>query len=237
MTYVWIGLFGALLAFVVYITVSMIVVNHCVRRIGKTTEGMCAAAAEAAGVQREFAAVLRVNDAHCTVPTEHYVTDSFALCFALHTVNNQLALYLKSKPHAVKEEAAYQSSVTYRRYYDAFLRIARQREALYDRMESYRKNIFLSAFAEAAMDKLPARSHKEKGKFGLGLMRLPLLPNGEVDLRQCMDMADCVIQNGFTYFDTAYFYLDGRSEGVAKRILCERYPRDVPFFKVAFKLL
>ena len=43
-----------------------------------------------------------------------------------------------------------------------------------------------------------------------------------------------MIQNGFTYFDTAYFYLDGCSEGIAKKVLCERYPRES--FQLADKM-
>lgn len=62
-------------------------------------------------------------------------------------------------------------------------------------------------------------------KLGFGLMRLPM-QNGEVDLPQLCDMVDLFMDKGFTYFDTAYGYLDGKSEAAAKAALVERYPRD-----------
>jgi len=47
-------------------------------------------------------------------------------------------------------------------------------------------------------------------KLGFGLMRLPM--NGkEVDMEQTKRMVDLFMSKGFTYFDTAYGYLDGKS--------------------------
>ena len=62
--------------------------------------------------------------------------------------------------------------------------------------------------------------------LGFGLMRLPMLENGEVDLPQLCDMVDCFLSRGFTYFDTAYGYLGGKSERAAKVALFDRYPRE-----------
>ncbi len=74
---------------------------------------------------------------------------------------------------------------------------------------------------------------KEIPKLGLGLMRLPLV-DGEVDIEQTKDMVDELIKNGFTYFDTAYGYHNQKSEGIAKKVLVERYPRES--FQLATKL-
>jgi predicted aldo/keto reductase-like oxidoreductase len=63
-------------------------------------------------------------------------------------------------------------------------------------------------------------------KLGFGLMRLPMLDNGEVNLPEVCDMVDEFLANGFTYFDTAYGYLGGKSERAAKAALFDRYPRD-----------
>lgn len=48
-------------------------------------------------------------------------------------------------------------------------------------------------------------------KFGFGCMRLPM-KNGEVDYHEFKQMIDMYIANGFTYFDTAHGYLQGKSE-------------------------
>ena len=70
-------------------------------------------------------------------------------------------------------------------------------------------------------------------KLGFGLMRLPM--NGEVvDLEQTKKMVDAFMAKGFTYFDTAYVYIGGTSEVMAKKAIVERYPRDS--FQLATKL-
>ncbi len=62
-------------------------------------------------------------------------------------------------------------------------------------------------------------------KLGFGLMRLPMM--GEtVDIKQLKQMVDLFMQKGFTYFDTALGYLNGKSESAAKEALVDRYPRE-----------
>lgn len=63
-------------------------------------------------------------------------------------------------------------------------------------------------------------------KLGFGFMRLPTLPNGEIDIEQVKTMVDKYIDNGFNYFDTAFGYLDGKSEEILKQTVVERYPRN-----------
>lgn len=63
-------------------------------------------------------------------------------------------------------------------------------------------------------------------KLGFGMMRLPQNENKEIDLKQVCDMVDAYMNAGFHYFDTAYMYCDGRSEGVVKEALVKRYPRE-----------
>ena len=41
-------------------------------------------------------------------------------------------------------------------------------------------------------------------KLGFGLMRLPKLESGEIDIEQVKKMVDLFMEAGFTYFDTAY---------------------------------
>ena len=68
-------------------------------------------------------------------------------------------------------------------------------------------------------------SWKNVPKLGFGLMRLPMLGD-KVDIEQFKVMADRFLEEGFTYFDTAYGYIGGKSEAAAKVALVERYPRD-----------
>lgn len=70
-------------------------------------------------------------------------------------------------------------------------------------------------------------------KLGFGLMRLPMVGE-QVDMEQTKKMVDLFLEKGFTYFDTAYGYLDGKSEEAARIALVERYPRGK--FQLATKL-
>lgn len=70
-------------------------------------------------------------------------------------------------------------------------------------------------------------------KLGFGLMRLPMLGD-EVDIEQTKEMVDQFLKAGFTYFDTAYGYIGGKSEEAAKTALVDRYPRES--FQLATKL-
>ena len=68
-----------------------------------------------------------------------------------------------------------------------------------------------------------------KKKLGFGLMRLPLLdPNdpGSIDMEQMKRMVDAFLAQGFTYFDTAWMYCNGKSEEAAFEALVSRHPRD-----------
>ncbi len=71
-------------------------------------------------------------------------------------------------------------------------------------------------------------------KLGFGLMRLPKLPSGKIDVEQVKKMVDKFLAAGLTYFDTAYVYDGGDSERAAKAALVDRYPRDR--FTLATKL-
>ena len=70
-------------------------------------------------------------------------------------------------------------------------------------------------------------------KLGFGLMRLPMLGE-EIDIEQVKKMADTFMSKGFTYFDTAYVYIGGKSEVALKEAVVDRYPRDS--FQCATKL-
>lgn len=63
-------------------------------------------------------------------------------------------------------------------------------------------------------------------KLGFGLMRLPKLPDGKIDIEQTKEMVDLFLDAGLTYFDTAYVYDNGESEKAAKAALVDRHPRE-----------
>ncbi len=73
----------------------------------------------------------------------------------------------------------------------------------------------------------------ETKKLGFGLMRLPTLANGEIDIEQVKQMADLFLKNGFTYFDTSFVYHNGKSEDALKQAVVERHPRES--FSIATK--
>lgn len=68
---------------------------------------------------------------------------------------------------------------------------------------------------------------KEK-KLGFGCMRLPVI-DGEaerIDDKRFCEMVDAFMEQGFTYFDTAYPYHNQKSESAVKRCVVDRYPRE-----------
>lgn len=71
-------------------------------------------------------------------------------------------------------------------------------------------------------------------KLGFGLMRLPMVSKDEIDIEQTKKMVDEFMAKGFTYFDTAYVYIGGKSEVALKEAVVDRYPRDS--FQCASKL-
>lgn len=76
-----------------------------------------------------------------------------------------------------------------------------------------------------------------KKKLGFGLMRLPLTDSndqGAIDMEQTKAMVDYFLEQGFTYFDTAWMYCGFKSENAAKEALVDRHPRDS--FTLATKL-
>ena len=64
---------------------------------------------------------------------------------------------------------------------------------------------------------------EELKKLGFGLMRLPQ-KDGKIDIEQTKVMVDKFLENGFTYFDTAWAYAG--SEDAIRQALVERYPRE-----------
>ena len=65
-------------------------------------------------------------------------------------------------------------------------------------------------------------------RLGFGLMRLPQTnPDdaGSIDIPECERMADAFIDQGFTYFDTAWMYHNKESEPATKKFLVERHER------------
>ena len=66
-------------------------------------------------------------------------------------------------------------------------------------------------------------------KLGFGLMRLPRIDKKDpssIDVETMSQMVDEFIENGFTYFDTAWMYCGFNSERATKTALISRHPRD-----------
>ena len=74
-------------------------------------------------------------------------------------------------------------------------------------------------------------------KLGFGLMRLPMMGEGEqakVNIEECCRLVDEFLNCGFTYFDTAWMYCGFQSEEATKEFLVKRHPRES--FTLATKL-
>ncbi len=68
-------------------------------------------------------------------------------------------------------------------------------------------------------------SDKVKGKLGFGCMRLPMIEK-EIDKAEFNKMIDAYIKAGFNYFDTAYGYIEGKSQTAIRDCLSSRYNRE-----------
>lgn len=74
-------------------------------------------------------------------------------------------------------------------------------------------------------------------KLGFGLMRLPQTDMDDpsaVDMEKAKELVDRFIENGFSYFDSAYVYHGGMSENIFGELVASRYPREV--YKIATKM-
>jgi len=74
-------------------------------------------------------------------------------------------------------------------------------------------------------------------KLGFGYMRLPLKDPADqtsFDYEVLNKMVDTFLERGFTYFDTAWMYMDYQSEIALRESLVKRHPRNS--FRVASKL-
>ena len=69
-------------------------------------------------------------------------------------------------------------------------------------------------------------------KLGFGFMRLPMIGN-EVDIEQTKEMVDVFMSKGFSYFDSSWGYMGGKSEEAMKTAIVDRYPRET--FQIATK--
>lgn len=68
-------------------------------------------------------------------------------------------------------------------------------------------------------------------KLGFGMMRLPRKA-ASIDIKETSKLVDLFLENGFTYFDTAFVYVG--SEVATRKALVERHPRES--FTLASKL-
>ena len=62
-------------------------------------------------------------------------------------------------------------------------------------------------------------------RLGFGCMRFKTDENGEIDQAKVNAMFDLAYRNGVNYYDTAYPYLNGKSE-IAMAEALSKYPRD-----------
>ena len=65
----------------------------------------------------------------------------------------------------------------------------------------------------------------EPSLLGFGCMRFPTLEGGAIDEEQATAMLDRACEGGVNYFDTAYFYHNGKSENFVGRVLA-RWSRE-----------
>lgn len=81
------------------------------------------------------------------------------------------------------------------------------------------------------------KKENRKADFGFGCMRLPILKQDDpasFDFEKINQLFDAFLEQGFTYFDTAYTYHGYHGEEAVRKALAERHPRSA--FELATKL-
>ena len=73
--------------------------------------------------------------------------------------------------------------------------------------------------------RLLKNTDKSISLLGLGCMRFPTLPDGEIDEAKAQEIVDYAYKNGVNYFDTAYMYHGGKSEVFIGKAL-KKYDRN-----------
>ena len=69
--------------------------------------------------------------------------------------------------------------------------------------------------------------------LGFGTMRLPVLENGQIDAALTQKMVDYAMAHGVNYYDTAWPYMQNRSETVVGQCL-KKHPRDSFYLATKF---
>lgn len=69
--------------------------------------------------------------------------------------------------------------------------------------------------------------------LGFGTMRLPVLADGQIDAALTQEMVDYALAHGVNYFDTAWPYMQNRSETVVGACL-KKHPRDSFYLATKF---
>ena len=68
----------------------------------------------------------------------------------------------------------------------------------------------------------------EVSRLGFGCMRFPTI-NGKVDEKTSLEMLESTYSAGVNYFDTAYIYLEGQSEGTLAKFIKTKRNRSLIF--------
>ncbi|MCH5147011.1 MAG: aldo/keto reductase [Clostridiales bacterium] len=73
-------------------------------------------------------------------------------------------------------------------------------------------------------------------KLGFGCMRLPVIDGDQsrINIEEFKKMVDLFQSRGFSYYDTAYVYHNGKSEEAVREAVVKRYPRNA--FTVTTKM-
>lgn len=71
------------------------------------------------------------------------------------------------------------------------------------------------------------KTNEEVSLLGFGCMRLPALPNGEIDEPEAIRIIRYAIDQGVNYLDTAYGYHGGKSEALVGKVLRDGYREKV----------
>src|SRR5690554_5585816 len=67
------------------------------------------------------------------------------------------------------------------------------------------------------------KTNEEVSLLGFGCMRLPTLPDGEIDEAAAIQLTRYAIDHGVNYLDTAYGYHGGKSESLVGKVVQDGY--------------
>lgn len=144
----------------------------------------------------------------------HYAQD---LGFEYLTASNKEE-YLQNLDHFLTPQTLSKSII-----FEVFTNHEDEDAALYAMLNFVKAPVSKST---SEVPKKKALIPSKKARLGFGVMRMPYLENGDIDIQEALKMVDEYMKGDFCYFDTHPAYCKRLSQSIVREMVVKRYPRE-----------